>query len=75
MLSSRKGEGWALKPTHILQEGEEVQQRKTTKKISGNMESARQAVQDKIKKLGRKPRTSKSWNEWKRKQKKKFPIW
>ena len=34
------------------------------------MNSARQAVQDKIKKLGRKPHTSKSWNEWKRKQKK-----
>ena len=47
----------------------------TTKKISGNLDSARQAVKDKIKKLGRKPHTSKSWHEWKRKQKKKFPLW
>ena len=39
------------------------------------MESARQAVQDKIKKLGRKPRTSTEYQKWRQQQKKKFPIW
>ncbi len=47
----------------------------TTKKISGNMKPARQAIKNKIKKLGRKAHTVKSWTEWRKKQKEKFPLW
>ena len=39
------------------------------------MKPARKAIQDKIKKLGRKPRTSAEHHKWQQEQRKKFPLW